>query len=55
MGQNEIIQIKADENDCIYLYNIASGTWQKICDIKSTDGLPESVKKKVRQMQESIV
>jgi hypothetical protein len=51
MGKNEVIQVKADEDDCVYLYDAAAKTWQKICDVKTTLELPDSVKRKVREMQ----
>jgi hypothetical protein len=52
---NEIIQIKADEDGCIYMYNLATGTWQKVCDVIAPNELPASVARKVAEMQRSMV
>jgi len=51
----ELIQIKADEDGCIYIYNVDTLKWQKLCDIKSIKELPNSVKTKVLEMQRSTV
>jgi hypothetical protein len=53
MGQSEVIQIKADEDGCVYLYNVATDAWQKLCDIEAGE-LPESVRNAVRKMYLSI-
>jgi hypothetical protein len=49
----EVIQIKSDEDGCVYIYNLTSDTWSKLCDIE-TQKLPQSVRVKVQKMQRSI-
>ena len=55
MEQNEVIQIKANEDGCIYLYNVATESWQKVCDIKTANEIPDSVKSKIQKMQRTTV
>jgi hypothetical protein len=47
MDQNEVIQIKSDEDGCVYLCDLATGKWRKVCDIAASDELPESVRRKL--------
>jgi hypothetical protein len=49
---NESIQIKAREDDCIYIYNATSDKWQKLCDV---DAPPKSVQETIVKMQRSSV
>jgi hypothetical protein len=48
---NEVIQIKANEDDCVYIYNVELKKWSKLCDIKSSADLPASVKQKLDEMR----
>jgi len=50
----EIIQIKANEDGCIYIYNVGTKTWQKLSEIESTRELPKSVRNKIAAMQITI-
>ena len=55
MGKNETIQIKADEDDCIYLFDVDTKKWQKLCDVKAPKELPDSVKLKIAEMQRATI
>ena len=49
MGK-DVIQIKADEDGCIYIYDVATDSWQKICDVNKRE-LPDSIREKVVRLQ----
>jgi len=51
----ELIQVKADEDGCVYIYNVDTEIWQKLSNVKSIEDLPNSVKTKVQRMQRSTV
>jgi len=53
MGQSKLIQVPADEDGCIYIYNTMSKTWQKLVDVKAPD-IPASVREAVSEMQRSM-
>jgi hypothetical protein len=53
--EKEYIKIKADEDDCIYQFDVELQKWQKVSDIKSIDEIPKSVKNKVRHIFGSVV
>jgi hypothetical protein len=55
VGQGEILQIKADEDGCVYVCNLATGKWQKVCDITTPRELPESVRKKLRIAERAVI
>jgi hypothetical protein len=44
---NDTLQIKADEDGWIYLCDLGTGVWKKICDITKKSDLPESVRRKL--------
>jgi hypothetical protein len=46
MGQNEVIQIKSEKDGCVYICNLTTGKWQKVCDISSIKEMPEDVQAK---------
>jgi hypothetical protein len=46
MGQGEIIQIKSETDGCVYICNLLTGKWQKVCDIVSIGEMPEDVRAK---------
>jgi hypothetical protein len=46
--EDKYIQYKAEEDECVYLYNVSIKKWQKVCDIDAPDKLPLSVIKQVR-------
>jgi hypothetical protein len=48
MGSNDVVQIEAVEDGCLYVYAFATGSWTKVCRIASFDDLPRSVKNKLR-------
>ena len=50
----EVLQIKADEDGCVYVCNLAAGKWQKVCDIVTPRDLPESVRKKLRIAEQAV-
>ena len=54
MGQN-VLQISSDDEDCVYIYNYNTGKWQKLCDIKSVEDIPESIKQKLQTAQRSTI
>jgi hypothetical protein len=47
MGQGEIIQIKSETDGCVYICNLVTGKWQKVCDISSIGEMPEDVQAKL--------
>jgi hypothetical protein len=51
---NEVIQVKADEDGCVYICELATKTWKKVCDIVKIDDLPVSVRQKLCVAQESV-
>ena len=51
MGLDKIIQFPCEEDGCIYFYDEKRNEWKKICDIKSPQDLPLSVRKPVREAQ----
>jgi hypothetical protein len=55
MSKNETIQIKAEEDGCIYIYDVAARTWQKLCFTRVAADIPESVKMKIREMQSTTL
>jgi hypothetical protein len=50
MGFENIIQFKAEEDGCIYLYNPETGKWQVLCDCDKP--LPLSVIEQIRGIKE---
>jgi len=47
----ELIQIKANEDGCTYMYNVDTKTWQNLSNIENAHNLPDSVKAKILDMQ----
>jgi hypothetical protein len=52
---SEVIQVKADEDDCIYMYSVETDRWSKVCDIPQMKDLPPSVREKIAKMQRSTI
>jgi hypothetical protein len=48
----EVIQIKAEEDGCVYIYNFLTRNWSKLCDVKAPE-LPNSVTRKIQEVQRS--
>jgi hypothetical protein len=44
MGENEYIQLKADEDDCVYLYYLDTGRLIKVCAITAEKDVPQNVR-----------
>jgi hypothetical protein len=44
MGKDEYIQLKADEDDCVYMFNPEKGTAKKVCDIVAEKDVPQNVR-----------
>jgi hypothetical protein len=51
---NEVIQVRADEDGCVYICDLTTKTWKKVCDIVKIDDLPASVRQKLCIVQESV-
>jgi hypothetical protein len=49
----ETIQIKAEEDGCIYAYNFETKEWTKICKLKTSKELPDSIRRKAEEIQRS--
>jgi hypothetical protein len=43
MGQNDSFQIRAEEDGCLYIFSLALGKWQKVCDNVLLKDVPKSV------------
>jgi hypothetical protein len=50
----ETIQVKSEEDGCLYIYNFTTRTWSKQCDVKPLE-LPNSVRQKIQEIQRSTV
>jgi hypothetical protein len=48
----ETIQIRSEEDGCIYIYNFTTRTWSKQCDVKTPE-LPNSIRQKIQEVQHS--
>lgn len=51
----ETIQIRAEEDGCIYAYNLETKEWARICKINTPKDLPDSIKNKICEIQRSTV
>lgn len=54
MGQNEVIQIESEKDGYVYICNLTTGKWQKVCDISSIKEIPEDIKAQVAAMRQSM-
>jgi hypothetical protein len=50
---DEFIQLKATEDDCIYLFNPEKGITKKICDIVSASEYPPSIVRQIRELKKN--
>jgi hypothetical protein len=48
---DDFIQLRATENDCVYLFDLATGKCKKLCDIGSPADFPADVKEKINALQ----
>jgi hypothetical protein len=49
----DYIQLKATEDDCIYLFNPEKGITKKICDIVSLAEYPPSIIRQIRELKKN--
>ena len=47
MGKDNVIQVKAVEDGCVYLFDKNTGKCQKVCDVTTADDLPVSVREQI--------
>ena len=52
MGR-DVLQIEAEEDGCVYVYDYDVQNWKRLCDVKSAAEIPESVKSKLRVAQQA--
>ena len=51
----DVIQVKADEDGCIYIYDNNTKTWQKFCSHIPVRDVPKSVWEKLSGVQRSAI
>jgi hypothetical protein len=54
MEQNETIQIRSEKDGCVYICNLVTGKWQKLCDVTTPDAMPEDIKEQVAAVWKSM-
>jgi hypothetical protein len=50
---DEFVQLKAEEDDCIYLFNPEKGIAGKICDIINVSEYPPSIVRQIRELKKN--
>jgi hypothetical protein len=48
---DKYIQLKATEDECVYLFDLEKGIAKKICDIESADEYPPSIVRQIRDLK----
>ena len=51
MGQIDSLQIKAEEDNCLYVLNLSTRKWHKVCEDLPLKDIPKSVWDKVEVMR----
>jgi hypothetical protein len=55
MGQNDRFQAVAEEDGCVYIYDLTAKKWQKVCDDIGAKSVPKSVWDKLKMTQETSI
>jgi hypothetical protein len=51
---SKVVQLKSEVDDCVYICNLLTGKWQKVCDVTTPDAMPHDIKEQVAVIQKSM-